>query len=95
MFVGVSHLCATKTGVVQMTIYTWLQIGLYLLVLLLFVKPLGAFMARVYQGEHTFLTPIVGPVERFIYRIAGLHPDEEMEWKTYALAMGIILEKSW
>jgi K+-transporting ATPase ATPase A chain len=70
-----------------MTTFSWLQIGLYLLVLLLLVKPLGAFMARVYQGEHTFLTPVVGPVERFIYRIAGLHPDEEMGWKAYALAL--------
>lgn len=44
-------------------------------------------MAHVYQGEHTFLTSIVGPFERFICRIAGLRADEEMDWKTYALAM--------
>ncbi len=70
-----------------MTLFAWLQIGLYLLVLLLLVKPLGAYMARVYQGERTVLTPVVAPVERCIYRIAGLRADEEMEWKTYALAM--------
>jgi potassium-transporting ATPase potassium-binding subunit len=68
-----------------MTIFGWLQIGLYLLILLLLVRPLGAFMARVYQGERTFLTPVVGPVERFIYRIAGIRADGEMDWKTYAL----------
>jgi K+-transporting ATPase ATPase A chain len=69
------------------TIFDWLQIGLYLLVLLLLVKPLGAYMAHVYQGERTFLTPVVRPVERLIYRIVGLRVDEEMDWKTYALTM--------
>jgi K+-transporting ATPase ATPase A chain len=67
--------------------YEFLQIGLFLAVLLLLVKPLGAFMARVYLGERTFLTPVLGPVERFIYRTAGKHITEEMDWKTYALAM--------
>ncbi|MFH1141559.1 MAG: potassium-transporting ATPase subunit KdpA, partial [Chloroflexota bacterium] len=70
-----------------MTTFVWLQLGLYLLVLLLLVKPLGAYMARVYQGERTFLTRIVGPIERLIYRILGVHADEEMDWKTYAVAM--------
>ena len=70
-----------------MSIFDWLQIALYLLVLLLLVRPLGAYMARVYQGERVFLTPAAGPVERLIYRIAGLRADEEMDWKTYALAM--------
>ena len=44
-------------------------------------------MARVYQGERTFLTRVVGPVERLIYRIVGVRADEEMDWKTYAVAM--------
>jgi K+-transporting ATPase ATPase A chain len=69
------------------TIFDWLQIGLYLLVLLLLVKPLGTYMAHVYQGERTFLTPVVRTVERLIYRIIGLRVDEEMDWKTYALTM--------
>jgi K+-transporting ATPase ATPase A chain len=70
-----------------MSIFDWLQIGLYLLILLLLVKPLGAYMARVYQGERVFLTPAVGRIERFIYRIAGIRSDEEMNWKTYAVVM--------
>lgn len=70
-----------------MTLIGWAQIGLYMLVLLLLVKPLGAFMARVYQGEATFLDPVVGPVERLLYRLAGVRADEEMNWKTYAIAM--------
>ena len=55
--------------------------------LLLLAKPLGAFMARVYQGERTFLDPVLAPVERLIYRAAAVKPDDEMNWKTYAVAM--------
>ncbi len=70
-----------------MTMFGWLQIGLYLLALLLLVKPLGTYMAHVYQGERTFLDPVLRPVERLIYRAAGVHEDVEMDWKTYAVAM--------
>jgi K+-transporting ATPase ATPase A chain len=70
-----------------MTIFSWLQIGLYLLILLLLVKPLGAYMAHVYQGERTFLSPVVGPIERLVYRILGMHADEEMDWKKYSVAL--------
>jgi potassium-transporting ATPase potassium-binding subunit len=69
-----------------MTASLLLQPALYLLVLLLLVKPLGAFMARVYKGERTFLSPVLQPVEQFIYRLAHIHTDEEMDWKTYAIA---------
>jgi K+-transporting ATPase ATPase A chain len=69
------------------SIFDWLQIGLYLLLLLLLAKPLGAYMARVFQGERVLLTPAVGRIERFIYRIAGIRSDEEMDWKTYAVVM--------
>ena len=70
-----------------MTTFIWLQIGLYLLILILLVKPLGSYMARVYQGERTFVSPAIHPVERFIYRVLGIRADEEMDWKTYAIAM--------
>ena len=66
---------------------SWLQIVLFIGVVLLLAKPLGAYMARVYQGERTFFGRIVGPVERLIYRIMGMRADEEMDWKTYAFAM--------
>jgi len=66
---------------------SWLQIVLYIGILLLLVKPLGSYMARVYEGERTFLSPVVRPVERLIYRVAGLHADDEMDWKTYAIAL--------
>ena len=70
-----------------MNIYSWIQLIFYMVVLLALAKPLGTFMAKVYQGEHTFLDPVFGPVERFIYRLAGVHADEEMNWKVYAIAL--------
>lgn len=69
-----------------MNLYSWLQIIFYLVVLLALAKPLGSFMAKVYQGEHTFLDRVIGPVERFIYRVSGVKADEDMNWKTYAIA---------
>ena len=70
-----------------MTANGFLQLGVYLGVLVLLVKPLGAFMARVFQRERTFLDPVLGPVERLIYRLSGINPDEEMDWKANAVAM--------
>ena len=70
-----------------MTIYGWVQIIFYLVILILLVKPLGCFMAKVYQGDRTFLSPVFGPIERLIYRTCGIHPDDEMDWKTYTIAM--------
>lgn len=70
-----------------MSAWSWLQLALYGIVLLALVKPLGAFMARVYQGERTLLHPLLVPVERFFYRIAGIDPKSEMGWPTYALAL--------
>jgi potassium-transporting ATPase potassium-binding subunit len=70
-----------------MTINGWVQIALYCVLLTLLVKPLGGFMTRVFQGERTFLSPVVGPVERGIYAICGVDRDEEQHWLTYAIAM--------
>jgi potassium-transporting ATPase potassium-binding subunit len=70
-----------------MNIFNWLQIIFYMLVLIALAKPLGAFMARVYQGERTLLVPILRPVEKLIYRLSGVHPDEEMNWKVYTIAL--------
>jgi hypothetical protein len=70
-----------------MTVNSMLQAGLYFLVLILLEKPLGAFMARVYSGEKTWLDPFVGPVERLLYRLAGIDPAAEMGWKAYTGAM--------
>jgi K+-transporting ATPase ATPase A chain len=66
---------------------SWLQFPLYIVVLLISIKPLGLYMARVYQGERSFLSPIILPVEKFIFKLAGVKPDDEMTWKTYALSV--------
>jgi K+-transporting ATPase ATPase A chain len=64
-----------------------LQLGFYVIVLLLLAKPLGAYMARVYQNQPFGLDRALGWLERLIYRLAGVRPDQEMGWKTYAAAM--------
>ena len=70
-----------------MTANGWLQMGLYFVVLLLLAKPLGGYMARVYEGEPVLLDRLVRPLERLIYRLLGVAPEQEMGWKTYAGAM--------
>ena len=65
----------------------YLQIALYLAVLLALAKPLGAYMAAVYSAQPTIATRIVGPLERLIYRLSGVRADDEMDWQRYALAM--------
>ncbi|CAG0953711.1 Potassium-transporting ATPase potassium-binding subunit [Phycisphaerales bacterium] len=70
-----------------MTLNAVLQLVLYLAVLLVLVKPLGWFMARVYRGKPCGLDRVLGPIERLIYRIAGVKPEGEMGWKAYAAAV--------
>jgi K+-transporting ATPase ATPase A chain len=70
-----------------MNFYSWLQLSLYVAILILLAKPLGTYMARVYQGERTFLDPVLQPAERLLYRAAGVRVEEEMDWKVYAVAM--------
>ena len=64
-----------------------LQLVVYLGVLLVLAKPLGAYMARVYEGRRVALDPALGWLERLIYRVSGISPKAEMGWKTYALTM--------
>ena len=70
-----------------MDIHGWLQILAYFAVLAALVRPLGGFMARVYAGERTFLAPVIGPVENMVYRLAGIDPANDMDWKRYAKSM--------
>ena len=63
------------------------QLLIYLIVLLALAKPLGAYMARVYEGRPCGLNAALGWLERLIYRLAGVRAGEEMGWKTYAVAM--------
>ena len=70
-----------------MSFFSWVQFPIFIIALLLLVKPLGLYMSRIFEGERTFLTPVVAPVERLFYRIAGLKPDEDMNWKTYTFTL--------
>jgi potassium-transporting ATPase potassium-binding subunit len=64
-----------------------LRIVVYLAVVFLLVKPLGAYMARVYRGERTSLDRVLGPLERLLYRLCRIDPEEDMRWQTYTIAM--------
>ncbi len=64
-----------------------LQIVLFCVLILLLTKPLGTYMARVFQGERTWLDPVFKPVERLCYKLIGTKEDEDMKWTTYAFAL--------
>ncbi|MCF6111897.1 potassium-transporting ATPase subunit KdpA [Mesorhizobium muleiense] len=70
-----------------MTFNGWMQILVYCGIVVLLVKPLGGYMYRVFSGDRTFLSPILGPVERSLYRISGTSEREEQHWTTYAAAV--------
>jgi K+-transporting ATPase ATPase A chain len=70
-----------------MTTNGWIQIFVFLAVLLAFTKPLGVFMARVFSRERTFLDPVVRPIERLLYRVTGVDEAHEMRWTEYAFTM--------
>ena len=70
-----------------MTINGLAQIGLFFVVLVALVKPLGWYMARVYTGQACGMDRVMGPFERLIYRVSGVRATEDMNWKTYAVAM--------
>jgi K+-transporting ATPase ATPase A chain len=70
-----------------MTANGWLQIVSFLTAVLLITKPLGGFMARVFNRDRTWLDPVMRPVERILYRLTGVDESREMDWKEYALAL--------
>jgi potassium-transporting ATPase potassium-binding subunit len=70
-----------------MTAIGWLQILLYCVVVVALVKPLGWYMTRVFNGERTFLSPVLRPVEAAIYWIGGVDERREQHWLTYTVAM--------
>ncbi len=70
-----------------MTTLAFLKIAVYFLLVLAVTKPLGLYMSRVFSGERTFLDPVLGPVERLVFRLGGVDPKKEQDWKTYASSM--------
>jgi K+-transporting ATPase ATPase A chain len=70
-----------------MTSNGWLQIAVFFALILLTAKPMGLYMARVYERQKTLLDPVLGPVERLLYRLTGVDADTEMRWTEYLVAM--------
>jgi K+-transporting ATPase ATPase A chain len=70
-----------------MTFNGWIQIALFCLVVTALVRPLGGYMTRVFNGESTFLSPVLRPIERVIYALCGVRDNEEQHWVTYGFAM--------
>jgi potassium-transporting ATPase potassium-binding subunit len=74
----------------------YVQIAIFFAVVLAVVKPLGIYMARVFQGERVFLTPVLGPVERGAYRLFRVRPKEEgQDWKQYAKSLVVFSLLFW
>jgi K+-transporting ATPase ATPase A chain len=70
-----------------MSLNGWLQIALFIAIILLLAKPMGSYMTRVFERRRTWLDPVLVPCERLLYRLTGVNPDEEMRWTQYAIAM--------
>ena len=70
-----------------MSVYSILEIVVFCALVVLITKPLGVYMYRVFAGERTFMTPVVRPVERLIYRVCGVDAEREMRWTSYTIAM--------
>src|SRR3954454_24359684 len=73
----------------------WLQIALFLAVLVAITPLLGGYMARVFTGERVFLTPVVGPVERLFYRLLRVDPARRQDWKAYARSLLVLSGLFW
>jgi K+-transporting ATPase ATPase A chain len=70
-----------------MTMNGWIQIALFSVIIIALTKPLGGYMTRVFNGERTFLTPLLRPVERILYGLSGVNEREDQHWLVYAVAM--------
>ena len=70
-----------------MTVNGWLQIALYCVIIVAITRPIGGYMTRVFNGERTFLSPVLRPVERLLYALSRVDEKEEQHWLTYAVAM--------
>jgi K+-transporting ATPase ATPase A chain len=70
-----------------MTMNGWIQIALFSAIVIALTKPLGGYMTRVFNGERTFLSPVLRPVERMLYGMSGVNEKEDQHWLVYAIAM--------
>jgi len=65
----------------------WLQFAIFSVILLASIRPVGIYLARVLEGERTWLDPVLRPIERLIYKLCGIHADKEMNWREYAYSV--------
>jgi K+-transporting ATPase ATPase A chain len=70
-----------------MTANGWLQIGLFFVITLALARPMGTYLTAVFERRRTWLDPILGPVERLLYKASLIQPDEEMKWTEYLASM--------
>ena len=70
-----------------MTANGWIQIAVFALIVFVITRPLGGYMTKVFEGGRTFLSPLLRPLERLIYRLCGVAEDEDQHWTVYAVAM--------
>ena len=70
-----------------MTLIGWVQIAIFSIILLLVTKPIGLYMTQVMEEGNSIFETILGPLERLIYRLLRINPQEEMHWTTYAYAL--------
>ncbi len=70
-----------------MTANGWLQFLIFFGLLLALMRPLGIYIARVLEGERTFLSPVLRPIERLIYKLSGIQAEQEMSWRQYSVAL--------
>jgi K+-transporting ATPase ATPase A chain len=73
----------------------WVQIAVFLAVLIALIKPVGVYMARVFTNQRVFLTPVVGPIERLAYKVLRVRPDEGQDWKAYARSLIVLSLLFW
>src|SRR5689334_16373633 len=73
----------------------WVQIALFLVVLTAIVPVLGRYMASVFTGERVFLTPVVAPIERLLYRVLRVDPEQGQDWKAYARSLLVFSAVFW
>jgi len=76
----------TRPGSCRVSASNLLQYAVFLAVVAALVKPLGGYMARVFEGQKTFLDPLLRPLERLIYRLTGVEPELEMDWRRFSIA---------
>jgi K+-transporting ATPase ATPase A chain len=74
----------------------WLQIAIFVAVLVALIKPVGIYMARIFSNQRVFLSPVVGPIERLTYRVLRVRPDDQLQdWKEYARSAIVFSLFSW